>query len=268
MKRLELLSAITFGSSDHLVSHLVPEFILVVCGALIDERPDTTLAFIHSTVNEFLQSAFSNLLLNQADSTNEHATASIVCLQAGIRLFSGNLPEHEVKLRVVTGLHGFHLYAADHWVDDLLTVVATAAASVSDLPLYRCAVVFAEEASRHERYNPSEEQRNGTYDMDERLSLIPDLLLRKLAKSALGSRSPMSLGRQDSSPPDIAEPSVGRGEVAHRTPLQATIKAYQDTVRHLLEQPDYPGVSSEELQRFKHQFRNSAFTCRMNMSKD
>ncbi|KAI0163700.1 hypothetical protein BJ166DRAFT_526974 [Pestalotiopsis sp. NC0098] len=282
LKRLELLSAITFGCSDHLVSHLVPEFILVVCGALVDERPDATLAFIHSTVNEsvptkivrtminqlmnlprFLQSASSNLLLNQTASINEHGIASITCLQAGMHFFSGNFTEHEIELRVVAGLHGFHLYAADHWVDVLLTAVAIATTSISELPLYRLAVALAERVNGPASNNSLKEHRKECNDMDGRLNLIPDLSLRELAKSVLKLRSPKALEQQVPLPTDIIDSSKDRCGVPPRTPLQATVIAYQDAVRHLLKQPDHPGVSSEELQRFKHQFRNSAFTCRL-----
>jgi hypothetical protein len=38
---------------------------------------------------------------------------------------------------------------------------------------------------------------------------------------------------------------------------------YQETVRSLLDQSDHPGVSAEELELFKSQFRTSAFTCRL-----
>lgn len=77
LKRLELLSAITFGSSDHLVSHLVPEFILVVCGALIDERPDTTLAFIHSTVNESVSTDVTRLRVSQLTKKSQISSVSV-----------------------------------------------------------------------------------------------------------------------------------------------------------------------------------------------
>lgn len=39
------------------------------------------------------------------------------------------------------------------------------------------------------------------------------------------------------------------------------LKLYQETVRWLLNQSDFPGVSAEELELFKSQFRASAFTC-------
>lgn len=41
------------------------------------------------------------------------------------------------------------------------------------------------------------------------------------------------------------------------------LTSYQDTVRSLLDQHDIPGVSAEELEFFKSQFRASAFTCRL-----
>lgn len=52
LKRLELLSAITFSSGEPEVTNLVPEYILDICGPLIEERGDTTLTFIHVSVKE------------------------------------------------------------------------------------------------------------------------------------------------------------------------------------------------------------------------
>jgi len=41
------------------------------------------------------------------------------------------------------------------------------------------------------------------------------------------------------------------------------LSSYQEIVRFLLCQNDYPGVTAEELDFFKSQFRTSAFTCRL-----
>ena len=46
--------------------------------------------------------------------------------------------------------------------------------------------------------------------------------------------------------------------------ISAMLTLYQEAVRSLLSQSDYPGVSAEELELFKNQFRTSAFTCRLN----
>lgn len=52
LKRVELLSAIAFSSGDPKVSRLAPLYILDICGALIEEGRDTTVAFIHNSVPE------------------------------------------------------------------------------------------------------------------------------------------------------------------------------------------------------------------------
>ena len=52
LKKVELLSAITFSSGDPQVSRLAPQYILDICGTLIEESRDTTVAFIHNSVKE------------------------------------------------------------------------------------------------------------------------------------------------------------------------------------------------------------------------
>lgn len=41
------------------------------------------------------------------------------------------------------------------------------------------------------------------------------------------------------------------------------LEVYQETVRSILDQSDHPGISAEELELFKSQFRTSAYTCRL-----
>lgn len=45
--------------------------------------------------------------------------------------------------------------------------------------------------------------------------------------------------------------------------ISVMLAAYQETVRSILDQSDHPGISAEELELFKSQFRSSAFTCRL-----
>jgi hypothetical protein len=52
LRKLEFLSAITFSSGDHEVAQLAPHYILGICKPFIEERQDTTLAFIHTSVKE------------------------------------------------------------------------------------------------------------------------------------------------------------------------------------------------------------------------
>lgn len=52
LKKLELLSAITFSLCDSSACYLVPSYFLDACGPLIEERNDSTLTFIHMSVRE------------------------------------------------------------------------------------------------------------------------------------------------------------------------------------------------------------------------
>jgi hypothetical protein len=52
LQKLEFLSAITFSLGDPKVDILAPQYILDICGTLVEERRDSTLAFIHISVKE------------------------------------------------------------------------------------------------------------------------------------------------------------------------------------------------------------------------
>jgi hypothetical protein len=52
LKKLELLSAVSFGQGNPDIERLVPPYILDICGPLIEERRDAALAFIHVSVKE------------------------------------------------------------------------------------------------------------------------------------------------------------------------------------------------------------------------
>lgn len=50
---------------------------------------------------------------------------------------------------------------------------------------------------------------------------------------------------------------------SHLDSISALLQSYQETVRFVLCQNSYPGVSAEELELFKSEFRTSAYTCRL-----
>lgn len=50
LKRLELLSAVTFSPGDPGAANLAPDYILDICGPLLEVKHDTTVTFIHSSV--------------------------------------------------------------------------------------------------------------------------------------------------------------------------------------------------------------------------
>lgn len=52
LKKHELLSAVSFSSGNPDVERPAPEYVLSVCGPLIEERKDATITFIHVSVQE------------------------------------------------------------------------------------------------------------------------------------------------------------------------------------------------------------------------
>lgn len=54
LRRMELLSAVTFSLGDSHVDQLVPPFFLQDCFSLLEERPDKTIGYIHATVKEYV----------------------------------------------------------------------------------------------------------------------------------------------------------------------------------------------------------------------
>lgn len=52
LKKMELLSAVTFTLGDEHADRLVPSFFLHDCFALLEEKPDKTIAYLHATVKE------------------------------------------------------------------------------------------------------------------------------------------------------------------------------------------------------------------------
>ena len=64
----------------------------------------------------------------------EHGIASATCLLSGLEVFQPDYPCLLRSLRVLKGLHGFHAYASEYWVDYILSIV-TSHDTLSQSPL-------------------------------------------------------------------------------------------------------------------------------------
>ncbi|RMJ17032.1 hypothetical protein CDV36_003297 [Fusarium kuroshium] len=171
LQKLEFLSAITFSPGDPKVDILAPQYILDICGTLVEERRDSTLAFIHISVKEFLQSPSSNIAIHKQQALHEHGVATVTCLLSGLRVFGSQFPEQEKFLRVGKGLHAFHVYATEYWTEYLLSHAARAegldTASPALLMILARQLAEAAEGSSTESVP---EHDAGTSQLDERLS--------------------------------------------------------------------------------------------------
>ncbi|KAI1070812.1 hypothetical protein LB507_006787 [Fusarium sp. FIESC RH6] len=207
LKKVELLSAITFSSGNSQVSRLVPQYILDICGTLIEESRDTTVAFIHNSVKEFLQTASTKVVITRDQAVQEHGVASITCLLSGLGIFrSQELGQNKV-LCVAKGLYGFLVYAAEFWTEYLMDYEPSQVLSLGGSldPFVRLACQLAEEL---ENLDPAklEESTNGDL-VDKRLAKLQKYgVLWKHVERALKARSAKNLearilqteGRQNS----------------------------------------------------------------------
>ncbi|KAL7955605.1 hypothetical protein V8C34DRAFT_327026 [Trichoderma compactum] len=265
LKRLELLSAITFSSGEPEVTHLVPEYILDICGPLVEERNDTTLTFIHVSVKEFLQTLSSSLIITQEESLQEHGLAAVSCLLSGLQVFNSAYPEQTRCLQVIKGLHGFHVYATEFWTEYLLPSANCATGDMGRAsPLLVLACKLADTLDEASNATTSEEVKSPPNGLNDRMaSLRQHPTLYKHVEAALKGRSLKRLEAElfpETSPDGTCRTSKN---LAPLDGISAMLTVYQDTVRSLLDQHDYPGVTAEELELFKSQFRTSAFTCRL-----
>ncbi|KAE8445745.1 hypothetical protein EG329_012924 [Mollisiaceae sp. DMI_Dod_QoI] len=259
LKRMEFLSAITFSSGDPKVSHIAPQYILDTCGALLEERRDTTLSFIHVSVKDFLQSPSSNLKVTEHRALIEHGKATITCLLSGLYVFALSPTDRSSYIRVLKGLHGFHVYATEYWWEYLLSHAADLGPVDDESDLLVLAKDLAQKLDKMFESAPSEEFKSDATPLDDRLELLNSHpLLQKQVRIACKARSlnrlESELRRENYSAENCTQSLDG---------ISAILLSYQEALRFLLRQDDYPGVTVEELEFFKSQFRTSAYTCRL-----
>ncbi|KKP04433.1 NACHT domain-containing protein [Trichoderma harzianum] len=265
LKRLELLSAITFSSGEPDVANLVPEYILDICGPLIEERGDTTLTFIHVSVKEFLQTPSSSLTITQEESLQEHGVATVSCLLSGLQVFGKVYPKQARYLRVIKGLHGFHVYATEFWTEYLLSGVKFARGDLDKTsPLLILACKLADTLNETSNSAINEEAKSPPNGLNDRTSFLRQHpTLYKHVEAALKGRSLKRLEAELFPETNLDGTCRSPKNLVPLDGISAMLTEYQDTVRSLLDQHDYPGVTAEELELFKGQFRTSAFTCRL-----
>ena len=114
----------------------------------------------------------------------------MTCLLSGLEVFSKTYQEQAKYLRVVTGLHGLHVYATAYWTEYLLSHAVSAGGMGTNSSLLALAYRLAN--SLEETGNPTtaKEADSESRMLDERLiSLRQHAALYKLVEGALKARS-------------------------------------------------------------------------------
>ncbi|KAK4144471.1 uncharacterized protein C8A04DRAFT_36713 [Dichotomopilus funicola] len=232
LKKLEFLSAVSFSAGDPNVTQLAPQYILDICEPL--------------------------LAICEEDVLQQHAAATLACLISGLDVFRKDYPEHPKVLRMIKGIHGLHVYATEYWTEYVLSEASRHGGINSATCVFRLADRLANKlksrVSSHVQMDESQQRHS-----DERLLLLEqNQSLQRFIQQGLDSKTTKQLERElqneQSYPP---QPSDNPDSIS------AMLTAYQECVKSILNQQDYPGVSAEELQFFKKQFQTSAFTCRL-----
>ncbi|KAK8026415.1 NACHT domain protein [Apiospora marii] len=277
LKKIELLSALAFSLGDVSVENIAPQYLLDMCATLIEERPDTRVGFVHVSVKEFLRSSSSNLILDEKESMLQHGIATVTCLLAAVESFTEGVPDDPVLVRIIRGLYGFHIYAKEHWTDYLLAFVPS-----NENPGSPASILFELACDLAERLNQlssnaghllgkmddlfAEEEPTPKRLADERIGKLGSPLLQNVVDGCLKARSLEQLelklkqmesrGRpiDDTAPSAVPLPQEG---------VSLILERYQTAVRYLLNRAVYVGVPAADLDFFKRQFRDVAYTCRV-----
>jgi hypothetical protein len=62
--------------------------------------------------------------LKEEDAMREHGVAAVSCLLSGLQVFNKRYDEQTRLLRLIKGVHGFHVYATEYWTEYLLANAA------------------------------------------------------------------------------------------------------------------------------------------------
>ncbi|KAF2966300.1 hypothetical protein GQX73_g7268 [Xylaria multiplex] len=261
LRRVEFLSAMAFSEGDYSITKVAPGFILDVCNTLVEERADTTLSFIHNSVQEFLESPASVLRIAETSAVEEQGIAMVACLLSGMNTFSQSQHQRDRNIQVAKGLHALHIYATEYWAQYLLWSVELTKSNNPSPKL----IELASDLSRRldgRAVLAQDEMVKKPSPLDPKLQLLDDYpLIQKQVGIAIYARSLENL-RDRSNQLALASETTYSQSGPSQQGLEALLSSYQKTIIFLLEQEEYPGVLPEELEEFKLNFRTSAYTCR------
>ncbi|KPM37326.1 hypothetical protein AK830_g9237 [Neonectria ditissima] len=274
LKKAECRSALYFSESDTNNSRIPPPYIFDICAPLIQENKDTTFSFVHVSVKDYLQTAESVVFLQEADAQYEHAFASIACLVSAFDVFDPTYDTHNRNLRLLGGLHGFHIHANTYWDEYLFSSCYLGGRLDPNSPLHSIASSLAKKLNHTGSFTLEMTNEESTvvdsriqcYVDDEEILHMLQVALRKRKAEIQGV--PL-LERGDYSPTFICVDDklilsvvpAESADLANPRDLKELQAKYQFILRDLLSLRAFPGVSFEELEKFKTEFGTSAFTC-------
>ncbi|KAK2020291.1 hypothetical protein LZ32DRAFT_652817 [Colletotrichum eremochloae] len=122
LRLCELQSALAFSSGKQEVSGVPPKRVIEPPKLLVEEKPDSTLTFIHFSVAEFLKGEASGNFLTEKYAAVEQAVACLACLRVGLAAFGPSHLDSESlpTTRILRGVFAFYPYAQANWTHHIL----------------------------------------------------------------------------------------------------------------------------------------------------
>ncbi|KAI1353445.1 hypothetical protein F5Y01DRAFT_277115 [Xylaria sp. FL0043] len=249
LRRAEFRSALSYCAGIIPVQSLVPSHLFDMCAPLVEERPDSSLWFIHVSVKEYLQTPKSVVKISRDRAYLEHAIATTACLSSGLDVFHPDYPATECYSRMLKGFHGFHPFAYEHWIDCVLHALSPSDTEEDTSQLRTILSEISQKIAVLCDSLPIQSGNSTTTDPKlETLQPFPPLY--RAVKGVLLARS--GNRRNNNS----------NNSLCRITEIRDVLDNYQIVLRECLSLHEFPGVSTEELIQFKRDYGSVAFTCR------
>ncbi|KAF2728956.1 ankyrin [Polyplosphaeria fusca] len=244
------------GSSAPL-SVPIPQ-ILDHCKPFIEERPDSTIVFVHFSISEFLlKSNFGERISRELSQLN----ISYACTSALVKGLSllGPRKTSEYLISIANGTHRLLPYSINHWIEHCLDYAKCGGKLDMNCPLPR---LLAELQRKHDQLlqeiaerDPSHHQSASDVDMKsfkDGFELLRHLPAHQLMQDVLSDQS-------NTSQYAYAEAFASQHD---RTLFSNLAARFEHNVLYLLTQDDVDGIPQETLEKFKRSYSSTAFRCR------
>ncbi|KAI0876953.1 hypothetical protein GGS24DRAFT_512713 [Hypoxylon argillaceum] len=254
LRRAEFRSALSYSAGIELIQDLAPSHLFDMCAPLVEEQADSSLCFIHVSVREYLQTPESVVPINSSRAYLEHAIATATCLSSGLDVFDTRFPSYDRSIRVLRGLHGFHIFAYHHWIDCILRALSPGdtGGDLSQLLSQLLSILskFSQKVEAFGGLSSTNSEGNLASDPKlEPLRLFP--MLFETAKEILLDRNQKTITC-----------ARNNDALCRTTNLRDVLDNYQITLRECLSIREFPGFTTEELAQFQRDYRTGIFTCR------
>lgn len=137
----------------------------------------------------------SKLLISRDTAIYEHALASTACLLSGLEVFNVGYSHQDRMTRVLKGLHGFHIYANQYWIDYVLDICSSGNSQHQLFDLTTALRNLSNALETLGGLSLSSKETGELAVSDNRLDFLKEYPgLQKQAKIALQARSKKMLG--------------------------------------------------------------------------